>query len=71
MFMYVAMGNLAEAFHANELTFCLLPVYLVFFIYLSVRYVRYGDIRLPRWMTVCLWILVAAYLVYGILRNIL
>lgn len=70
MCMAIMRGDLRAAFRYNRLTFALMPFYAWLAGYLGYRYVVYGDQKLPRWTTALLWVIVAAYIVFGIARNL-
>ena len=45
-----------EAFYANPVIFCMLPVFLLVFLTGAVRYVKDGIRELPRWQNIVLYL---------------
>lgn len=70
MVLNLAHGDIAGAWKSNQLTFALIPFYAVMIVYLGYRYVKKGDQRLPKWIGVLVWVLVAVYCAFGVLRNV-
>lgn len=59
-----------EAFYANPVILCMLPVFLLVFLTGAVRYVKDGVRELPRWQNIVLYICIGILVLFGILRNL-
>lgn len=71
MFFNIFQGKYIDAFNANPLTFCLLPLLLFIVIYNTWMYIKNGHLCMQNKFTIIYWVLMLLYIVYGILRNIL
>ncbi len=63
-------GRTAEAFAANQLVFCLVPVLLLYAAYRAVSYVRKGNTGFSRIETVGLFIVLIITIAFGVARNL-
>ena len=63
-------GDLPGAFRANPLTFTMLPAYAALTLYFCRQYVRQGYLRPARWIDRGLIVLLIAYILFGIGRNL-
>ena len=71
IFLSLLRGDIRGAFYSNPLTFCLLPGYAGFIVYLCRQYLTYGYLKIARWIEYVLIGLIAVYVVFGIVRNII
>ena len=71
MMLAIFRWDLAAAFACNPVTFCLLPAFAALIGYLTWRYIVHGDQVLPRWMNRAVIGLVAVYVIWGIVRNLM
>lgn len=71
MVLCLSHGDIYGAWCCNQLTFGLIPFYAGLFIYLAYRYINYEDLKLPVWLSRIIYILIAAYVVFGMGRNVL
>ena len=60
----------AEAFHANQALFVLLPVFLFFMIKIASRYIRTGSLRFTTFEKYLCFVIILLLLLFAILRNI-
>lgn len=70
MFINLAAGNLRGAWESNQLTFALIPFYVFLIGFLGYRFVKHEERELPKWIGAMVWVLIVAYLVFGVLRNV-
>ncbi len=70
MCLHLFRWELAEAFSANCLIFCLLPIGAVMLAVHLYRYIRYGDAKLRRFENIILCVMIGLLLVFGVVRNI-
>lgn len=70
MCVHLAHGEIAQAFSANCVVFCMLPILLGAAIFHAVRYVRFGDKRMYLAEKIGAWVLVAILLIFAVARNI-
>ncbi|MCQ2751791.1 MAG: DUF2752 domain-containing protein [Coriobacteriales bacterium] len=70
MIICLASGDFTSAFNANPVTFCLGPFIIALIIYLSYRYIRFGDAKLNKALNTAIIIICVIYIVFGIIRNI-
>lgn len=59
------------AFYYNQLIFILLPFFMFLLIRLTYRFIRYGTRKLILWETNVLYVIIAAFVTFGIARNII
>lgn len=71
MVLCLSRGDICGAWHCNQLTFGLIPFYAGLFIYLAYRYINFEDQKLPVWLSKIIYILIVAYVVFGVGRNVL
>lgn len=60
----------AEAFSANCVVFCLLPIALIALIFHGYHYLRYGDGSFYKAERVGLWAIVGILLLFAVVRNL-
>ncbi|MDO5519905.1 MAG: DUF2752 domain-containing protein [bacterium] len=70
MCMALIQGNFTEAYHANRILFCLLPVFIVEGIHLILRYIKQGNKPLSKWDNWLMYCLIVIIVIWGIVRNI-
>ena len=63
-------GRIAEAFAANQLVFCLVPVLLIYAGCRAAAYVRKGKTGFSRIETAALFIVLIITLAFGVARNL-
>lgn len=69
MCVEILKGNFEKAYYYNRLIFILLPLFFIFFVKWSVDYIRTGKIRHSKIEIVLVFSIVAALLLFGIIRN--
>lgn len=62
--------DFSSAFFWNPAVFICLPFLAYLLIDLSLRYIRFGSLRLNKWQQRGCWIMVAFLLAFGIFRNL-
>ena len=62
--------DIKDAFDHNQLAFCLLPLMLLTAGRMIYSYVKYNRTR-EKLTQISLYVMIAAFLVFGVLRNIL
>ena len=62
--------DFAAAFTYNPFLMIVGPVILAYITFSEVKYVRLGDRSMGKW-NILLWVILAATIIFGILRNIL
>ena len=70
MCLALLQGDLSGAFRENAAVLCLLPLLAGLLIHQSLRYVRYGSLRLLPWEEMLSWAMAAVLLLFGIFRNL-
>ena len=70
MLFHLVRFEFAQAFSANCLLFCLLPIAVFEAAFHAVRYIRTGNGRFSRPERVLLWTAVVLLLLFGVIRNI-
>lgn len=64
-------GDILEAMHSNVVLFFISPLLLYILIGYACRYINTGRMWLPKWQTVALYIMIAALVIYAIVRNLM
>lgn len=62
--------DISAAWRANPVLLLSLPVFAILFVRFAVRYVKTGSVRNTKAEGIVCWILVAIFLVWGVLRNL-
>ena len=62
--------DFAAAFRWNPGLMLLAPLLGALVVLLTAQYIRTGSWRPKRWQTACLWIMLGALLVWGVVRNL-
>ena len=70
MFAAILNGNLNEAFGYNRLVFITLPVFVLYAARYTFFYVRDGYCRDGRVLNAAKWLMAAAFIIFGVMRNI-
>lgn len=70
MFLHLVKLDWAAAFGCNQFLFVLLVPGLLYGVYSTVRYIRFGSVRTSQFENVLLWAVLVAAIIFGILRNI-
>ena len=70
MFFHLFHLNFREAFSANCVVFCLLPIALIDALFHAYRYIRYGNGRFFRIERIALWVIIGVLIAFSIARNI-
>ncbi len=70
MCLALLRGDLRGAFRENAALLCLFPLLAGLLIHQSVRYVRYGSLRLLPWEEKLAWGMTVVLLLFGIGRNL-
>lgn len=70
--MMLALINLdfIAAFNANQLLFCLLPLFIILDIYLCYKYIKHGTTEQSNKIYYASIILITILLIFAVLRNI-
>lgn len=70
--MFVALfgGNVQEAFACNQLAFVLLPAAVLYAVRYTFIYIRDGRVQEPLILKAAEWLVVAAFIIFGVIRNI-
>ncbi len=63
--------DFSAAWAANPFLFIVLPLLFLYLLYKAYRYIAKGDRTYKKPETVGLWLLIAAAVVFGVLRNVL
>lgn len=71
MCIEILKGNLKEAYYYNKLIFVMLPLLFVFFIKWSADYIKTGKIRHSKFEMALIIIMLVAFGMFGIIRNII
>lgn len=71
--MVIALTQLdfKAAFEFNQLSFILLPFFLVFCVRYFIRYIRTGKFTVTKFENRLLILVIAAMIIFGILRNLI
>ena len=70
MLVSLVRFDLESAFGHNPFLMVTGPLILFCLIYSDYLYIKRGD-RSAGWLTVLMWIIVAALLIFGVLRNVI
>ena len=70
MCLSLLRGDFAAAWQYNAAILCLLPPGAAVAADVAVRYVREGTQQPHRWARYLLWLMIAALLAFGVLRNL-
>ncbi len=70
MLLALLQLDIEGAWRAHPLALAALPAGALLAGTLAARYIRRGDASLSRWQNVLVWVLVAAFLLFGVLRNL-
>ena len=70
MFAALFKGNIKEAFEFNQFVFAMLPAAILYAIRYTYYYVRDGRCRDGRIMTCIEWGVATAFIIFGVIRNI-
>lgn len=62
--------DFSAAFQANEALFLILPLGIILFLQMAVRYVKEGVFSPTKTQAVILWIMTILLLVFGVVRNL-
>lgn len=71
MCVEILKGNFLKAYYYNRLIFVLLPLFFVFFVKWSVDYIKTGKIRHSKIEMVLVTMILIAFGIFGIIRNII
>lgn len=71
MCIEILKGNFIEAYYYNRLIFILLPLFFVFFVKWSVDYIKTGKITHSKIEMALVIIILIAFGLFGIIRNII
>lgn len=63
-------GDFAAAWHYHPVLFCILPLLAVLLLWSAYRYVKTGTVRYPPGAHVLLYLMIAALLVFCVVRNV-
>ncbi len=64
-------GDIPEAMQSNVVLFFISPLLLYILIGYACRYIKTGRMWLPKWQTVALYIMIAALVIFAIVRNLI
>lgn len=70
MCMALLRLDFEAAFGYNAAIFCLLPLGIAVAARQTYIYVRYGRVRLERWATAAVVLMIVVLLVFGVVRNL-
>ncbi len=70
MCMALLRFDIAAAWRANAAILCLLPVLLLIAGSMIGRYVKTGETRPQRWVSVLIWSTIIVLLLFGLARNL-
>ncbi len=70
MAIELMQGHVKNAFYANRVLFCLLPILIVVILVQGYRYIKNGNRKLKKLETVLLGVIVVILMIWGIVRNI-
>ena len=70
--MCVSLINLdfCSAFHNNQLIFLSIPIFIIFGVVQTVKYIKTGKNSLNRFQEYFLYIYIIVLILFGVLRNI-
>lgn len=71
MCMALLRFDIAAAWHANAAILCLLPVLLLIAGSMIGRYVKTGETRPQRWVSILIWSTIIVLLLFGLARNLI
>ena len=71
MCMALLRFDIAAAWRANAAILCLLPVLLLIAGSMIGRYVKTGETRPQRWVSVLIWSTIIVLLLFGLARNLI
>ncbi len=64
-------GDVSEAMRSNVVLFFISPLLLYILFGYMWRYIKTGRMWLPKWQTVALYIMIAALVIFAIVRNLI
>ena len=66
----ILQGRFIEAFNYNMLVFCLLPFFIIFYLYSIYNYIKTGNrvVKIPNYI---IMILLVITILFGIFRNLI
>ncbi len=62
--------DIFAAWRANSVLLLSLPVFVTLFVRFALRYVKTGSVKSTKAEGIVCWILIAIFLVWGVLRNL-
>lgn len=71
MCMALLRFDIAAAWRANAAILCLLPVLLLIAGSMIGRYVKTGETRPQRWVSILIWSTIIVLLLFGLARNLI
>lgn len=71
MCMALLHFDIAAAWRANAAILCLLPVLLLIAGSMIGRYVKTGETRPQRWVSILIWSTIIVLLLFGLVRNLI
>ena len=70
MCLALLRGDLYGAFRDNAAVLCMLPLLAELLVHQSMRYVRYGSLRLLPWEEKMACVMAAVLVLFGVFRNL-
>ena len=71
MFMALLQLDFVKAYHYNRVVFLSLPIIIICLIKLTINYVKFGNLEVPKWMDKILVVVIVALLAFGVIRNLI